>query len=218
MKKSKPPSGKNKKSRQLSASETALWHHMASTLQPLKDAKNRVLAALENRDENGTKAPPPSAAKTGSANKLTGQPTRAVSPPVMPPAQPKAVDKPRAVPPLSQFETKRARRLRSGRIEVDARIDLHGMRQNEAHIALRGFLHSSHRKGHRIVLVITGKGSPANETSGWGDRHAPRGVLRRNVPQWLSEPDLRALVVSFAPAAQRHGGDGALYVHLRRRG
>lgn len=216
MKKAKPPSGRNKKSRQLSASETALWHHMASTLQPLKDAKNRVLAALEDFDGSEKLSGTTPTAK-GGANKLTGQPKRAVSPPVIPPAQPKAVSK-RAAPPLSQFDTKRARRLRSGRIEVDARIDLHGMRQNEAHIALRGFLHSSHRKGHRIVLVITGKGAPENEGASWGDRHAPRGVLRRNVPQWLSEPDLRALVVSFAPAAQRHGGEGALYVHLRRRG
>jgi DNA-nicking Smr family endonuclease len=105
---------------------------------------------------------------------------------------------------------------------VEARIDLHGMRQSEAHAALRRFLFDAYAKGRRWVLVITGKGAPARsgrapEEAEYG-REEERGVLRRNVPRWLAEPELRAIVVGFTPAAVRHGGEGALYVQLRRPG
>lgn len=102
-----------------------------------------------------------------------------------------------------------------------ARIDLHGMHQWEAHTRLRAFLLGCHARGQRTVLVITGKGGPAPDRETWRhddpfERHEP-GVLRRNVPRWLGEPELRTLVVSTSPAAIRHGGDGALYVILRRK-
>lgn len=119
--------------------------------------------------------------------------------------------------PLAEFERRKARQIASGRIEVDARIDLHGLRQRDAHARLRAFLLQAHASGHRTVLVITGKGG--EET---GDRLADlagerqRGVLRRNVPHWLEEPELRAIVLSYTQAGVRHGGAGALYVQLRR--
>ena len=98
------------------------------------------------------------------------------------------------------------------------------MRQSEAHSALRVFLFRSVAKGHRMVLVITGKGRAQSSPTDSG-RFGPfvhegasdRGVLRRNVPLWLAEPDLRAIVVGHIPAHIRHGGDGALYVQLRRK-
>ncbi len=95
------------------------------------------------------------------------------------------------------------------------------MRQSEAHPALRRFLLKAHADGRRWVLVITGKGAPRGrseepEDAGYG-REEERGVLRRNVPRWLAEPELRAIVVGFTAAAIRHGGEGALYVQLRRR-
>jgi DNA-nicking Smr family endonuclease len=109
--------------------------------------------------------------------------------------------------------------LGSGRIAIEARIDLHGMRQSEAHRALNRFLAKAHADGRRWVLVITGKGGPQRALSsddlGYGGEE--RGVLRRNVPRWLAEPELRAIVVGFTEAAIRHGGAGALYVQLRRR-
>ena len=90
----------------------------------------------------------------------------------------------------------------------------------EAHAALRRFILSAQSKGLRWVMVITGKGGRSARVSAghWdaGSRREDSGVLRRNVPRWLAEPDLRPLVVGFEPAAPRHGGDGALYVHLRR--
>ena len=85
------------------------------------------------------------------------------------------------------------------------------MRQDEAHLALHAFLRREQRRGCRIALVVTGKGALAPAL--FGDE---RGVLRRRVPHWLRLPDLRALVLGFEEAEQRHGGSGALYVRLRR--
>jgi DNA-nicking Smr family endonuclease len=96
---------------------------------------------------------------------------------------------------------------------VDGTIDLHGMRQEEAHFALVGFLHRAQNAGHAVVLVITGKGGAASP----GALFEERGVLRRMVPHWLRLPDLRSLVVGFDEASPHHGGSGALYVRLRRR-
>jgi DNA-nicking Smr family endonuclease len=95
---------------------------------------------------------------------------------------------------------------------VDGVIDLHGLRQAEAHGRLIAFLLRSQAAGHGLVLVITGKGGAA----------APgvfeeRGVLRRSVPHWLRLPDLRGVVLGFEEAQAPHGGSGALYVRLRRR-
>lgn len=144
---------------------------------------------------------------------------------------------PHRPPPVSEFDRKAIRRLRSGRIEIESRIDLHGMRQDEAYATLRRFLVGCHQRGVRWALVITGKGRPlsasaeSGETSpGRSGRHASRrqdpvpawrdeerGVLKRSVPRWLAEPELRAIVVSYTTASPSHGGEGALYVHLRAR-
>ena len=88
---------------------------------------------------------------------------------------------------------------------VDARIDLHGLVQGEAHSLLYGFLHRAHAEGCRMVLVITGKGSSLGS----------EGVLRRAIPGWLQTPQFRHLVAGFDEATRVHGGEGALYVRLR---
>jgi DNA-nicking Smr family endonuclease len=115
---------------------------------------------------------------------------------------------------LAALERRQARRLRSGQVEIEARLDLHGMRQSDAHAALRRFLLACHARGVRWALVITGKGATAR---GGASGEHERGVLRRNVPRWLAEPELRAIVISYTAAAAPHGGEGALYVQLRRR-
>ncbi|WP_419539981.1 Smr/MutS family protein [Methylobacterium oryzae] len=102
--------------------------------------------------------------------------------------------------------------LRRGRLAIEARIDLHGMVQAEAHAALTGFLLRARAAGHSYVLVVTGKGGP-----GYSEAFAERGVLRRSVPHWLRGPELRGIVLGFEEAARHHGGGGALYVRLRRR-
>lgn len=105
-------------------------------------------------------------------------------------------------------------RLSRGKLAPEARIDLHGMTLAEAHPELIRFILGSHGAGRRLVLVITGKGRD-------GDGEGPlfpqrRGILRRQVPQWLNTPPLGGIVLQVAQAHRRHGGEGAFYVYLRR--
>ena len=110
--------------------------------------------------------------------------------------------------PVPRLDRRLKQRLGRGVIAIDARIDLHGLTQAEAFAQLTAFLRRARREGARTVLVITGKGA-----MGDGER---RGVLRRQVPLWLSSTGLREGVIAFAPAHAEHGGSGALYVRLRR--
>lgn len=106
------------------------------------------------------------------------------------------------------------RAMLRGRATPEARLDLHGMTLAQAHPALIRFVQRAHAGGRRLVLVITGRGSP--DTSG-EIIPRPRGVLRRQVPDWLAQPPLAGLVQQITPAHRRHGGEGAYYVYLRRR-
>ena len=106
-------------------------------------------------------------------------------------------------------------RLRRGLIEPEARIDLHGMTQGAAHRTLFAWLTTAHNRGHRLVLVVTGKGNPKNdENAPW--MRSEHGVLKQMVPRWLNEPELAALIAYSRPAHAKHGGAGALYVYLRK--
>ncbi|MCJ8056505.1 Smr/MutS family protein [Shinella curvata] len=100
------------------------------------------------------------------------------------------------------------RKIAKGRLALEARIDLHGMIQSEAHGFLLGFLIKAHERGLRHVLVITGKGTSLGSD----------GALKRAVPLWFSLPEFRPLISSYEPAARNHGGEGALYVRLARHG
>jgi DNA-nicking Smr family endonuclease len=99
-------------------------------------------------------------------------------------------------------------RVARGKEAIDGRLDLHGLTQSEAHAALSRFLRTASSRGARLVLVITGKGVRASD--------GERGVLKRHVPQWLGLPELRAFVIGFESAHIAHGGEGALYVRIRR--
>jgi DNA-nicking Smr family endonuclease len=110
--------------------------------------------------------------------------------------------------PVPRLDRRLKQRLGRGGIAIEARIDLHGLTQAEAFAQLTAFLRRARREGARTVLVITGKGA-------MGDGEG-RGVLRRQVPLWLSSTGLREGVIAFAPAHAEHGGSGALYVRLRR--
>lgn len=202
MKKPTPPSRR----RHLSHEDEALWEHTASSLEPLKTKKPRHVAGAAELDPDT----PPFTPKTHAKKSDAAHSARKTAEPEKPRPSPS-----KAPPELSAFDRKAARRLRQGQVEIEARIDLHGLRQHEAHLALRRFLHASFGKGLRWVLVITGKGAPRAPRDDDGYGTPERGVLRRNVPMWLAEPELRAIVVSYTTAAISHGGEGALYIQLR---
>ncbi|CUU14311.1 DNA-nicking Smr family endonuclease [Bradyrhizobium sp. JR7.2] len=175
--------------RALSEEERALWDAVAKQVKPLR--KHRVAK---------THAPPrtePSPAAPATRSAPSPRPIAAA--PAVRMAKP-------AMPPLAPLGKRERTKLSRGRSEIEARLDLHGMTQIRAHRALTGFLHRAHDDGLTFVLVITGKGRSGGES----------GVLRRQVPEWLSLPEFRAFVVGFEEAHIGHGGEGALYVRIRR--
>lgn len=117
-------------------------------------------------------------------------------------------------PPPGRLDKHMARRLKRGAQDVEARLDLHGMTQREAHAELRRFVRDTAARGCRCVLVITGKGNRSG--AGSGIRGSAPGVLRRSAPRWLGAADLSPYVAGFGEALPRDGGAGALYVQLRR--
>jgi DNA-nicking Smr family endonuclease len=98
-----------------------------------------------------------------------------------------------------------AKRLTGGKFPIEARLDLHGKTQNAALESLRNFISASYESGKRNVLIITGKG-PSND-----------GILKQQVPRWLNVEGIREYTLMFSYAQARHGGDGALYVLLKKR-
>lgn len=182
--------------RNLSDEERALWTGFARSIKPLRPAK----AAAK-----------PIAGSGEGTHQDTGQDAlrkARISPQTsVPPKPPPAVKS----PPLAPLERRAKQRVTRGRDAIDARIDLHGMTQRQAHAALLRFLRQAQAEDAKMVLVVTGKG---------GGTAAPdrgeRGVLRRQVPMWLELPEFRHFVVGFGEAHVSHGGQGALYVRLRR--
>jgi len=174
--------------------DEALWEKVVEKAAPLK---GRARAA-------GKPAPPAHKAKPA-----------ATRPQVSRPYTPSPAPKPNHAPRAEPLDRQTSRQLDKGKVEVEARLDLHGLRQRDAHAQLRRFLKTSQARGLKHVLVITGKGADQAASRSFYEEDE-RGVLRNAVPHWLAEPELAALVVSFSPAPRRLGGDGALYVRLRR--
>ncbi len=112
-----------------------------------------------------------------------------------------------------QMDTKAFGRMKRGKLKPEGKLDLHGMRMAAAHPALVRFILTAQAQGKRLVLIITGKGKDRDEP---GPIPTPRGVLRNQVPHWLSIPPLAQAVLQVTPAHVSHGGDGAYYVYLRR--
>ena len=161
--------------RGLSQEDRELWELVAKQVKPLR--KHRV-----------TKAHVASRAEPSPATPIVRSPTPAKPMAAAPAPRP---SKP-AVPPLAPLGKRERTKLSRGRSEIEARLDLHGMTQMRAHRALSGFLHRAHHDGLTFVLVITGKGRSGGES----------GVLRRQVPEWLSLPEFRAFVVGFEEAGK----------------
>jgi len=200
--------GKGRRPNEDSDADQDIWRHTAATIEPLKRGKPRFHPAS---DAVKAGVPRPKQAAESERPLVKSRAAHA-QPPSVSPAKPQAAK----TPELQLFDRNSVRKLRGGRAEIEARVDLHGMRQDEAHAELRRFLFSCQRRGLRFVLVITGKGKTNGGSYSeeiYSERE--RGVLKRNVPRWLDEPELRSIVVSFTVAAIQHGGEGAIYVHLR---
>jgi DNA-nicking Smr family endonuclease len=181
------------KKRPLKEDEKALWKKVVSEVKPLRPRQETSTAAVSAATGTPPAEPEPAA------------PVEVVRPAPAPSPAARKPDRPRPHPVAGDLDRKTRRKLARGMMAIDARIDLHGMTQDEAHRALARFIGASVARQRRVVLVITGKGS-----GGEG-----RGVLRRAVPHWLAGRDLTRQVVSFGPAHPSHGGDGALYIRLR---
>lgn len=209
--------------RGMTSEDRALWNKVSRDIKPLKSPKQVRGDSIESaREADSRETIQKKIAKnqrvTPTKDGLSGG-RRGGSQHL--PAKPSVPDEGKAAVAavdLAKFDGREVRRISSGRTQIDARLDLHGLRQSEAHTALRRFLISSSARGCRTVLVITGKGARAmdNEADWSSSIGAERGVLKRMVPLWLSEPDLRSVVVSYTSAHVRHGGEGALYIRLRR--
>lgn len=184
--KPRPAAKPRRRKGEITAEDHALWAHVVRSATPLPGR------ALPELPEFAPEPDPP---------RETDKPLLVL------PAEPKA----RALPPLSGIEKRMVKEVARGHRAIDSRIDLHGMRQAEAHAALNSFIYRAHASGAKLVLVITGKGGGLDA---FGEE---RGVLKRLVPHWLADPVMRRMIIGFESAARGHGGEGALYVRIRRR-
>ncbi len=181
----------------LSDDDRRLWWRVARTIAPLpgrkapKPATTTDPATLDEDDDPVLKPPKRSTAPAGSPSSIA--------------------PKLKTVTPGSSADMDRrlAQRFRRGQLSIDARYDLHGMRQREAHVALNAFLAQAQARGCRCVLVITGKGqrAPLAERT---------GVLKAQLPRWLNEAPNRGRILALTTARPRHGGEGAFYVLLKK--
>jgi DNA-nicking Smr family endonuclease len=185
--------------RAVDQSDKALWHEAMRGVTRYRGA-GKAAELPTPRQKSGTIATAPAKAPSGND-------TGAIAAGFDPSSIEDTREAAQNVPGLAR---RQALRLRRGQLAIEARLDLHGLTQAEAHRALAGFVARSHAAGKRVLLVVTGKGTRP------GADGSPSGVLRRNVPRWLAEPALRPLVLATAPALSRDGGDGALYLLLRR--
>ena len=174
--------------RVLSQDERVLWSTVTRSIAPLRDG---ALDADIEAEAAVAKKPRPA--------------TRKAKPAAVPAPAKSAPPGPPQLTPLSR---RMRRSVARGKEAIDGKLDLHGLTQSEAHAALLRFLRQASAREARLVLVITGKGARGGD--------GERGVLKRQVPQWLALSEFRSFVIGFEDAGVRHGGEGALYVRLRR--
>jgi DNA-nicking Smr family endonuclease len=173
-------------------SDAALWRKVAENIKPLKARRRAAVKPAT------PPAPVPVAAQTAKPRVAIVAKPQPATQPVLPELLPGVT---------AGVDKRTAQRLGRGQLAIEARLDLHGLTQDEAHAKLAGFIRRSVAAGKRCVLIITGKGfKPTGET----------GVLRKAVPRWLNEASMRRDIVALRHAQPQDGGEGALYVLLRR--
>lgn len=189
---------KRSKRRLLSPEDEALWIHVTQTVRRVQTdilPSASMDQALENEKADKTKQAKPKAKKV------------IFTPPPPAPRTPPHI--PKMTHGITAGMDKRtAQRLKRGKLDIEGKLDLHGLTQKKAHQILSQFLHTGFDTGRRTVLVITGKGDHL------GGRP---GVLKQVVPEWFNEMPMRQWVAGFSYAAPKDGGNGALYVRLKRR-
>ncbi|OLF75451.1 hypothetical protein AWH62_06445 [Maricaulis sp. W15] len=181
--------------------ERALWARVAKSVTPIAEDRLRKLETPEETPSDANR-------KMDTAARAYDTGLR------LPPAR----REPATYDPPTPHDRSGEKRVRRGRVEIDGRIDLHGLTQDQALRSLRHFLQMAFASGYRTVLVITGKGfkSRDRDTAPWEQVEEP-GVLRRKLPEWLGLPEFSQYVSGFAKSHARHGGSGAFYVTLRTR-
>lgn len=184
----------------LTPDDRRIWARVSGSVTPPKTRKAaRVSVSGPALTQDAIAASTPGKGGVPSVSPRTETRRRPAAAVVAPPRLP-------GRSPPEELEPRRQRRLSRERDPIDGRIDLHGFGRFEAEDQLRAFLTAGQARGWAAVLVITGQG-----------RRGGTGVIRGSVHEWLHAPALRTVVSGFAPAARRHGGDGAIYVTLRRR-
>jgi DNA-nicking Smr family endonuclease len=195
--------------RRLTEQELALWQAVASTVAPLKRKRRKKDGSAKSKP-GAAVVPPKMPEKTPAKAAPTPKATKAPPPPkpaAVKPAPPPPLLTPSPIPgAMPGIDKRQGERFRRGQLAIEGKIDLHGRTQNEAHDALLHFLERAHRAGKRNLLVITGKGMTQSKS----------GILKSIVPRWLNEPVFRRLVLAISQARPEHGGEGALYVLLKR--
>ncbi len=189
-----------KRVRALTPHERALWGFVARSVTPAKRGAIKAdmsMAELMGEKKIAEKMPPLEIKSTDTQMKEQGTQKTVRAP----------------YPPLAPIERNLRRKLNRGKASINAKLDLHGMRQDEAYNALTRFIHRAAQHDKHLVLIVTGKGG---KKSTYNDTYSETGILRRMVPLWLSDPSLRNFIIGFEEAAIGHGGSGALYVRLRR--
>jgi len=192
--------------RRVGNAENALWAKAVRDVKPIhRDGRAGAANQLETEDKPAEPMSPESSRRTQqSSGTVSRQPGSTTS------------------PPLTGLDRRTRQRLARGQADYEARLDLHGLTLEQARLALLRFLAESAAKGRRLVLVITGKGAApiARHTlhgTGYFDTPERQGRLRRALPRWLAEHEMRAYVTGYQPAHPRHGGGGAFYIRIRRR-
>ncbi len=193
---------RRKSRRDISGEDHALWRHATRHVRPLaperpKPARKKPVEAGATKPAEPAPSHAPSHPPKPPAKLAKNAKAHAPKPAAKKPPPPPAMD-------LTALDGARARKLKRGELVPQDRIDLHGATEAVAHRRLETFVLAASAAGLRVVLVITGKGAGG------------RGILRELVPRWLKEARLRPHVVAVTRAAARHGGDGALYLYLRR--
>ncbi len=187
-----------RKPRNLSREERELWQRVASRAEPL-NGREQAPVVIQPAEQKPVSEPRQPRQQTLIAPFEIGASAGMTPPPQHLPDAPIRMDH------------KAWRKMKGGRLTPEARLDLHGLTLAQAHPRLSAFIETSAVQGRRLVLVITGKGRPGSDSSPIPSRS---GVLRRQVPHWL---DAMPVVLQITLANRKHGGEGALYVYLRRR-